>query len=318
MSNSIYIREPSITRNIGLWYYRTFFSEYHELDPNIKADDKKLSKWLYENCKPILDADLTHYSDATDSLNNLSFIQDPDNLMLNRSTFQLRTIYPGLVCGIGYEHEIGFKNEFKLGFSFDYTTGLPYLPGSTVKGTLRSAFKHKGYPEYIIKEWINRFDSDDQREWPWELENGFSKNQLIYKLHEIIDHIDWNRLEDHVFEGSSYFSKDQLNNYQIDVFFDAFISETFNDNGLFLGDDYITCHQNKENPALSPFTDPNPVRFLKVRSDVEFTFGFRLSDVAIGDGINFDKEIKKELFKQILLDLGIGAKTNVGYGQFEK
>jgi CRISPR-associated protein Cmr6 len=35
------------------------------------------------------------------------------------------------------------------------------------------------------------------------------------------------------------------------------------------------------------------------------------------DGVIFTSAIKKELFKQILLDLGIGAKTNVGYGQFE-
>ena len=35
------------------------------------------------------------------------------------------------------------------------------------------------------------------------------------------------------------------------------------------------------------------------------------------DGLVFSKIIKRELFKQILLDLGIGAKTNVGYGQFK-
>jgi len=30
-----------------------------------------------------------------------------------------------------------------------------------------------------------------------------------------------------------------------------------------------------------------------------------------------DKDKKLELFKNIICDLGIGAKTNVGYGQFE-
>jgi len=101
------------------------------------------------------------------------------------------------------------------------------------------------------------------------------------------------------------------------LFFDAFISETSTDNnGLFLADDYITCHQNKD-AALSPFKNPNPVRFLKVRSDVTFTFGFQLQDTEIEYGLVFSKIIKRELLKQILLDLGIGAKTNVGYGQFK-
>jgi CRISPR-associated protein Cmr6 len=84
-----------------------------------------------------------------------------------------------------------------------------------------------------------------------------------------------------------------------------------------MADDYITSHQNWNNLKMSPFQNPNPVRFLKVRSGVTFTFGFRLTDTVISDDLLFSKELKRELFKKILLDLGIGAKTNVGYGQFE-
>ena len=38
---------------------------------------------------------------------------------------QLKTIYPGLITGSGLPHQTGSKGEFKLGFQFDYTTGLP-------------------------------------------------------------------------------------------------------------------------------------------------------------------------------------------------
>lgn len=60
--------------------------------------------------------------------------------------FTLRTVYPGLLMGTGYAHEMSAKGDLALGFSFDYATGVPYLPGSSIKGVLRSAFAH---PECI-------------------------------------------------------------------------------------------------------------------------------------------------------------------------
>src|SRR5690606_9438219 len=54
--------------------------------------------------------------------------------------WELYTTYPGLLIGSGYQHESGGENEFKIGFFFDYTTGLPQIPGSSVKGVLRSSF----------------------------------------------------------------------------------------------------------------------------------------------------------------------------------
>ena len=42
--------------------------------------------------------------------------------------------------GVGYQHETGAMGEAKIGFYFDYTTGLPCLSGSSVKGIIRSAF----------------------------------------------------------------------------------------------------------------------------------------------------------------------------------
>ena len=55
-------------------------------------------------------------------------------------SFVLYTTYPGLLMGSGNLHDISCKGAYKLGFSFDYVNGLPYLPGSSLKGILRSAF----------------------------------------------------------------------------------------------------------------------------------------------------------------------------------
>jgi len=57
--------------------------------------------------------------------------------------FSLKTSYPGLIVGSGYSHGTDKNNDIKIGFSFDYVSGQPYLPGSSVKGVLRSCFKNQ-------------------------------------------------------------------------------------------------------------------------------------------------------------------------------
>lgn len=82
--------------------------------------------------------------------------------------FRLKVVYPGLLIGTGNPHGIGKleklinkskkdddKNseDINLGFSFDYVTGQPYIPGSSVKGVLRSHFKyHADAVKEILKE----------------------------------------------------------------------------------------------------------------------------------------------------------------------
>ena len=56
--------------------------------------------------------------------------------------FLLKTVYPGLLIGTGNPHGSRQSDQdINQGFSFDYVTGQPYIPGSSVKGVLRSHFK---------------------------------------------------------------------------------------------------------------------------------------------------------------------------------
>lgn len=58
------------------------------------------------------------------------------------------TTYPGMLIGTGYAHGTDKSNDdIKIGFSFDYVSGQPYIPGSSVKGLLRSYFKNQ--PEAV-------------------------------------------------------------------------------------------------------------------------------------------------------------------------
>ncbi|MFC2649462.1 type III-B CRISPR module RAMP protein Cmr6 [Porphyromonas endodontalis] len=100
-----------------------------------------------------------------------------------------------------------------------------------------------------------------------------------------------------IFEG------DGKSIYDKDIFLDAY-PFTVTDGCTLLGEDYITHHEN-------PLRDPKPIRFLRINSGVtyRFRFLFRNNDT-------FTAEVKKELFREIILTFGIGAKTNVGYGHF--
>lgn len=63
---------------------------------------------------------------------------------------KLQTVYPGMIIGSGNPHGVHISDEdINMGFSFDYVTGQPYIPGSTVKGVLRSHFREQ--PEAVAE-----------------------------------------------------------------------------------------------------------------------------------------------------------------------
>lgn len=210
--------------------------------------------------------------------------------------FEFETTYPGLLCGIGYHHEVNKPKDeeavpfFQLGMYFDYSSGLPVIPGSSVKGALRAA----------VNEWEFLADEEGKKlieRYNLSLPEEIKSNEDLKKA-----------FIDEVFKGLVY-QKDENKKqqkrsiYARDIFFDAI---PFRAEGSLLGEDYITHHPN----ALS---DPNPVRFLRVEPGVTYQFRFILHSGAL-----FPAEFKKELFSEIICTFGLGAKTNVGYGHFRE
>ena len=169
-------------------------------------------------------------------------------------TFELTTIYPGLLVGSGYNHPKLKENneEFQLGFFFDHTTGLPLISGSSVKGLLRSVIKQDDFMQDVYGKTVSLDIFDDNKT----------------------------------------------------IFYDAFIFATNNINSKIFGTDYITSHFSNEKNGM--FKEPNPVKFLKVLPEVTFMFQFKAQKEHV------------ELFKSIIIDFGLGAKTNVGYGKFKE
>lgn len=259
--------------NLGLLYTRRYFEDISAK----MVDDPKGKK-----------ADI-YYKEHNENLiaqSKRSISQTNDPSMTNRVAncqFELTTCYPGLITGIGICHSSGQINEAKLGLSFDHTTGLPFIPGSSVKGLLRSIFpgsRKKNEKERcdFIRERMEKEVSDED----------------IKKLCVQIFGSD-NKDKDFHIQGN-------------DFFFDAF--PVSSKNGL-LELDYITPHTG------GVFSEPTPIQFMRIMSEVTFRFSFNLTSIKLTETTKIEPTDKEKLFKAILTTVGIGAKTNVGYGQLK-
>lgn len=233
--------------NLNLLFYKTFYTKLgqgkaFETDVANKAKKLVSSKFYKEDYKPVCS-------------------------QIAPEKFMLKTSYPGLLVGTGYAHGVDVDEDIKLGFSFDYVTGQPYIPGSSVKGLLRSYFAH---PEVI-----RAFLGDDE-------------------------------LNVRALEKAVFGTNDDGKEDGTDTFFDAVIRRG-DKNGKVMGFDAITPH------GEDLTKNPTPIKILKVMPDVVFEFAFNLKTSVIGSK-TVTAEQKKELFDKLLINFGIGAKTNVGYG----
>ena len=233
---------------------------------------RDLYRYENKNCEFRNGEKSDYFKNRISAICNVALGKNTTIPTLGINSFSLTTTYPGLLIGSGLSHGLSDEGDIKLGFAFDYTSGLPYIPGSSIKGVLRSVFPK---------------NADDSR-----------LKYLNNILGANLEYVNYHELEEKLFEGDGC---------DMFVYFDAFISKSNNKNGLILGNDYITPHKEA-------FSDPVPLQFLKVLPNVEFKFQFRIPEqftYKCLNRINIEK-----LFKQILLDLGVGAKTNVGYGHF--
>lgn len=288
--------------NLGLLFYKQIYKEQEikklmrekESELFFEVDDKEPE---FNNFyAQMYRKDISTYDTYHNEIDLLCTASPP---LFN--TFPLFTTYPGLLIGSGYAHDTKSVGDFKIGFYFDHSSGLPVLPGSSVKGTLRSAFemdvteegqnytgdKSVGFITLILKNALSITKSDNE--------------QTIHAITALLDILtikEVERVKTEIFGSEKSSGKD--------VFFDAVIDQQLTSHGQFISNDFITPHY----PDL--LKNPKPLQFLKLLPNVAFRFTFRLSDAGWG------KEVKERLFESTLLMIGIGAKTNVGYGQLSK
>ena len=91
------------------------------------------------------------------------YSESPLKTLPGFAAFDMKTVYPGLLVGTGYSHgsnQPDTREEIETGFSFDFTNGQPVIPGSSVKGILRSCFRHPELIQACIPEAMSGISID--------------------------------------------------------------------------------------------------------------------------------------------------------------
>ena len=257
----------------------------------------------------------------------------------------LKTVYPGLLYGSGLSHETGAVGELKIGFQLDFTTGMPVLMGSGVKGVLRSYFPNftsarnnalipdlttgtgkltdeelkKKREELTLKINLALYIAKLLKFIPQQDYDNYLNNSAEPKVEEICREI--HLLELNLFEGVNL-EKSNLENgevvynsiYKRDIFHEAVPVESAS--SKVFGIDAITPHVKDNMPYEKAMTkSPIPLPFLKILPGVvyKFQFDFKMT-VVLNKEITANQKVS--LAKELILTFGIGAKTNVGYGRF--
>ncbi len=281
--------------NLHQYYYKEYFKLAGREFEYIFEQSPKGDKSLVADCNNKLTSKDFSEKKIVGGVERYVPFVIPNDCCNKEQSFQLQISYPGLVTGVGINHEAKIEGEFKLGVHFDWTHGMPVVYGSSVKGVLRSAFKD-GYVDAGLIEKANTKEGirEDEEVPTWV---GDEAN------HKAI-------LED-IFEGKENGKPKSI--YNRDIFFDAVIVKA-DKKGRILASDSITPHggENHDNPLLNP----KPITFMKIASGCTMEFRFKLVDTII-DGKKFTAAQKKTLFEEILKTVGVGAKTNVGYGQLK-
>lgn len=274
-----------MSRNLHKYYYKDYFGEKPEeiIDPeNRRRIDASLNWMNIKTDKK--NAPIIKKRNARLTEKGLLYIIEKP--VETDDVFKLDIIYPGLVTGIGINHEATIEGEFKLGVHFDWTYGMPVVYGSSVKGVLRAWFKefYKGsrdpydYEMEIFKGDLRDIEAEKKKfGQEWEEKVKDVKNR-IYSPKSI---------------------------YKRDIFFDAVLSAP-DTKGRILCSDSITPHGD------NPLKNPTPITFMKIAPGCKLEFRFKLV------GSDEEKKEKLGLFQKILTTVGIGAKTNVGYGQLKE
>ena len=101
------------------------------------------------------------------------------------------------------KEEIYLKNKvdnFKNGLSFDYTTGLPYIPGSGIKGVIRNFFPVE----------IRNKDYSEEEKLKYQEQNN-ARIELINQILESIFTLeDIERIGESIFEGIDFENKENF------------------------------------------------------------------------------------------------------------
>jgi len=231
-----------------------------------------------------------------------------------------------LIVGLGVSHPA--ETSMKL----HYIYGVPYIPGSALKGAFNHYWvKEQLYPaaQKILQKYMDSKNLKGEKSINkpysfletiatiWDFREGIEKNIKGFKKNE-------KEIVLRLMENEEFSTK--VKNYQTIfgtqtqkgcfVFFDAY---PLSNDDIKLEEDVMTPHYGqyynaKEGSEKFP-TDtqsPNPIKFVTWKG----TFLFVIKSICSKANVELLDSVKNNLI-EALSNYGIGAKTAVGYGRFE-
>lgn len=219
-----------IVKNIGWAYYREY---YHQIQEEETGGKKKILPGPFGDNTFFTGLKSGDYAPALQQLH--------ERMELGANAWLEATLTGrGLITGVGINHNLGIKEEWSFGFMFDFTTGIPFLPGSSLKGALRAHASRKSILP-LLKKHLGSGDSV----------------------------IDQNLFIDRVFSG--LISEGSKNKKSIPSFQQVHFLGGAPVGRFVLAKDTITPHKD-------PLQKPLPLPFLKMDRGTRLRFYFYLSE----------------------------------------
>ncbi|AEE54540.1 type III-B CRISPR module RAMP protein Cmr6 [Haliscomenobacter hydrossis] len=216
-------------KNLGWAYYREYYKGliHEEIEGKIKMSGGSVeAQKMFKNGYP-----LRYQGEYLDLLHER--LRKSANAMIEG-----QIAGRGILSGVGIKHNMGLLNELVMGFTFDFTTGMPFIAGSSLKGALR-AHCERNTPTILQPLLENE-------------QHPFTQKQFV----------------DLLFEGKDTRNPKAprwLSTYEQCHFIGAAPAVD-----VLLGTDIITPHQH-------PLKKPTPLPFLKMQAGGHFQFYFYLS-----------------------------------------
>lgn len=198
---------------------------------------------------------------------------------------------------------LGSKGALEFGITLHPVTGLPYIPGSALKGLCRN------YTLYSIAEQSGISLDPSKDKDALEVAQQLDEQLCGVKDHGLKFNSEWA-----IFYQKLFGTQGEAGHC---VFYDAIIREIPVNTPLFAVE-VMTPHfskyyrSNGEEPP-NDADSPNPVTYITVNTGIRFRFAIGLRknappDTPLGDAYT--------LLQEALEVMGIGAKTAAGYGIF--
>lgn len=190
---------------------------------------------------------------------------------------------------------LGGKGALEIGITLDKVTGLPYIPGSALKGLCRSyalyeiAAKHKVNPQEdkALEELDKALAAGE----------GYNGDARVY--------------------ADIFGSQEDAGAL---IFFDGVVQALPNGKSLFALD-VMTPHfpkyyRDSGRSAPADNDSPNPVTFITVAHGTTFSFAVGIRHSQRDQYTEGLRDTAVNWLKQALQDFGVGSKTAAGYGAF--